>query len=304
MKFWRLPKWLRIIFGALALLIMAESIVRACGVLNFPLYQADAHVGYWPAAEQSGSFLNRNRWYFNERGMGVAEAFLPDDDRRDVLLVGDSIVLGGNPLDQLERLGLRLTQLTGARHWPVSAGSWALLNELRFLKRNMDVVDQADAITFVLNSADFGQASSWACEITHPRERPGLALAHVVRKYLLVAQLCTSDPPAELKVPAADWRVEWRELMADARMRGKPVEVWLYPTQEEALHPELLSARLESVGKQLRMEGLSASLVLRSLGRDSRWSQMTYADAIHPDAAGVGIMSKIMAAPSSDTLVP
>lgn len=296
----RVSAW--IVLTALVVLFIAEVAVRACGALNFPLYQVDSHVGYWPSPGQSGEFLNRNRWFFNERGMGVAEAFRPDH-RQDVLLIGDSIVLGGNPLDQAEKLGPRLSQRTGDHYWPLSAGSWALLNELHMLKRNMDVVEQADVVVFVLNSADFDQASSWACDLTHPRERPRVALLYLARKYLAIGPQCAS-PPEDLKVPATDWKVAWREFMSDARVRGKPVTVWLYPTREESLNPDLLRVRLESVGAQLRMEGLSGNLMLRSVGRDSRWAGATYVDGIHPDAASVGLLSEVMATPSAATLVP
>lgn len=287
----------------LATLILLELAVRASGLLSSPLYQADSVVGYWPSPNQAGSFLNRNRWYFNERSMGVVDVFRPDE-RMDVILIGDSIVLGGNPLDQPDRLGPRLTRLTGHRYWPVSAGSWALLNEIRFLRRNMDIVDQSDALVFVLNSADFNQASSWACEITHPREQPRFALVHLARKYVFTGQRCVSDEAAGLQVPEADWRLEWRELMADAKMQGKQVDVWLYPTREEAARPDLLRERLETVGLQLRMQAAEGHLVLRSLGRDRRWSGMTYADAIHPSAAGVDLLSRIMVSPSAETLMP
>lgn len=302
MSWWRKRAWRVIALTVLAVLLVAEVAVRACGMLNFPLYQADSDVGYWLAPGQSGSFLNRNRWFFNERGMGVAEAFQPGQ-RRDVLLVGDSIVLGGNPLDQAGKLGPRLTQRTGEHYWPLSAGSWALLNELHALKRSMDVVEQSDAIVFVLNSADFDQASSWACDLTHPLERPRVGLIYLARKYLAIGPQC-GNPPEELTVPKADWKVAWREFMSDDRVRGKPVNVWLYPTREESLNPDLLRARLESVGTQLRMEGLFGNLILRSVGRDSRWARAVYIDGIHPDAASVGILSEVMASPSPATLVP
>lgn len=292
-----------VVLTLLMVVVASELAVRAFGAISFPLYGADPDVGYWPAPAQSGSFLNKNRWVFNERSMGVAEAFQPGPGR-DVLLVGDSIVLGGNPLDQSEKLGPRLTQRTGDRHWPVSAGSWALLNEVHFLKRNMDVVEKTDALVFVFNSEDFGQASSWACDITHPREYPSFALAYLIRKYVIPERQCLTGAPPQLKVPAADWKVAWREFMSDARVRDKPVDVWLYPTREESLRPELMRVRLESVAMQLRMEGLSDKLVLHSLARDSRWPRMTYIDAIHPDAAGVGLLAEIMATPSPATLVP
>jgi len=80
--------------------------VRAFGAVDFALNQADAQISYIPAANQQGSFLNKNRWQFNALHMG-APAFAPNP-ARDVLLVGDSVVYGGNPYAEPDRLGPRL----------------------------------------------------------------------------------------------------------------------------------------------------------------------------------------------------
>jgi hypothetical protein len=96
----RLRYWLLL---ALAALPVAEGGVRAFGLVDFPLYEANAQIGYIPAANQEGSFLNKNAWQFNALHMG-APAFAPNP-ARDVLLVGDSLVYGGNAYRQSERLG-------------------------------------------------------------------------------------------------------------------------------------------------------------------------------------------------------
>lgn len=302
MVYWNRRAWRAGSLSIMAVLVLAEFVARICGLLEFPIYRADAYVGYWPAPGQSGRFLNRNHWAFNEHSMGVAQAFQPSL-RKDVLLVGDSIVLGGNPLDQSERLGPRLTRETGNQHWPVSAGSWSLLNEIHFLKRNMDVVEQTDALVFVLNSADFAQPSSWTCDVTHPLERPNWALPFLVRKYLFAGQQCQRASDV-LAVPESDWQAEWMDLMQDARVRGKPVEVWLYPTKLESQHAELLRERLESVAVRLQVWASPSTIAIRSLSRDRRWSGVRYVDAIHPDAASVGVLAQIMANPDSETLIP
>lgn len=84
-------------------LAVAEGGVRALGQVDFALFEANAQVGYIPAANQQGSFLNKNHWQFNGLHMG-APAFAPNP-LRDVLLVGDSVVYGGNAYRQLQRLG-------------------------------------------------------------------------------------------------------------------------------------------------------------------------------------------------------
>ena len=120
--------WLLLV---IALSLSSEAFVRSLGVVDFPLYQANMQIGYIPALSQQGSFLNRNDWKFNSLHMGAPE-FLPGPVL-DLLLVGDSVVYGGNAYRQSDRLGPALQaslQLhsPGALVWPISAGSWALRN--------------------------------------------------------------------------------------------------------------------------------------------------------------------------------
>jgi hypothetical protein len=57
-----------------------------------------------------------------------AEAFLPDP-AGNILLVGESIVWGGNPYKAADRLAAKLQSLVKGKVWPISAGSWGLQNE-------------------------------------------------------------------------------------------------------------------------------------------------------------------------------
>jgi hypothetical protein len=101
----------------------SEAALRYLGVDGFPLYLDSKALGYVPAPSQSGSFMGR-KWAFNSISMGVKQEFTPSD--RALLLIGDSIVLGGNSFDQAQRLGPKLSQLTGRPVWPISAGSCPL----------------------------------------------------------------------------------------------------------------------------------------------------------------------------------
>ena len=71
----------------------------------------------------------------------------------------------------------------GAQVWPISAGSWTLRNALAYMRLNPQVPASVRRIVFVHNKGDFGNtASSWACELTHPRTRPTVALWFLVNK--------------------------------------------------------------------------------------------------------------------------
>ena len=52
------------------LFISSEVYLRYAGFASYPIYDVDAQIKYIPAANQHGSFLNRNAWFFNDRHMG------------------------------------------------------------------------------------------------------------------------------------------------------------------------------------------------------------------------------------------
>jgi len=111
-----------VLFALLSLALICEVGVRAFGLTDFPLYDADNRQGYIPKADQHGSFMNKNKWQFNHEHMGSGP-FLPSA-ATDSLLVGDSIVLGGNPYSMHERLGPRLQAQVGGAS--VAHFSWQL----------------------------------------------------------------------------------------------------------------------------------------------------------------------------------
>lgn len=190
--------------GAMLLLVLiAELLSRV--ILDFPLYETDATVGYWPKANQKGNFLLTHDWVFNQNSMGVANKY-NNSTRYDVLLVGDSVVYGGNPFRQRDKLGPIIAHDTGWEVWPAAAGGWALQNELSFLERNASVVSHADAIVFVFNKGDFDEPASWTSESTHPRTYPHSYLWYALQK---CCERPNADPPAELRVQKQDVFGRW-----------------------------------------------------------------------------------------------
>lgn len=55
---------------------------------------------------------------------------------------------------------------------PLTAGSWAFANQLRIISHKS--VDDAEAIVFILNAADFEQPSQWQSEYQTPQSEPKL----------------------------------------------------------------------------------------------------------------------------------
>lgn len=111
------------LIGLLAFILCiagAEGLARVA--FKFPLYDADDEVGYWPRRDQQGSFLFVNDRAFDNNSLGVSADFQPTPTL-DVLLVGDTIVYGGNEFRQADKLEPLLQRQTGWKVWPASAGS-------------------------------------------------------------------------------------------------------------------------------------------------------------------------------------
>lgn len=264
--------------GALVLVLGAELALRLSGVLDFPLFTPGPPYGYIPSPSQSGAFMRRNDWVFNERSMGTARPFSPSSTLTDTLLVGDSIVSGGNPYRQAQRLGPQLEKRIGGHVWPISANSWSMANELTYIRVNPDVARSVDEIVFVTNSQDFVEPSVWRSQTTHPTHRPVSAIAYIVGK-----KIPGTWPPPKPAPLAADWA-------AFARSVKRPVYVVAYPTEAEAKSPELRRTHLLEplravVGRDVKVIDVAS---------DPRWLAAHYRDPIHPDAAATEVLAAII----------
>lgn len=279
-----------------ALLIGIEIAVRASGLVDFPLYDANKEIGYIPKPSQAGSFLHKNIWQFNSLSMGSGP-FKPSSGI-DVLLIGDSVVLGGNPYKQQDRLGPVLQIESKHAVWPISAGSWSISNELIYLKAHPDVLKDIDTFIFVLNSGDFQGPSSWGCETTHPREYPYSAAYYVFKKYIYDFQPCTGVLK-ELTVAEGDWKTALKEFFEFETVKGKPVSFFLYPNKKESAGSIEVST----------FEGYAADLLQASNGRahvfsifrDPRWSEQFFRDEIHPTVEGTKVLASIINTPNQQT---
>lgn len=288
--------WRWVLGAGAALLLGIETAVRLSGVVDFPLYVANSEIGYIPAPSQKGAFLGRNEWVFNEFSMG-ARAFAPSPNAVDTLLIGDSIVLGGNPYRQQDKLGPVLSELSGVSVWPISAGSWALRNELKYLKLNQRVTRNIDRFVFVLNAEDFAGASSWACERTHPRQRPWSAALYLFRKQVWDWDDCKTVA-ADLTVAAGDWKADLREFLMSPEAKSKPVSFYLYPQKKEVAAADLSEVEQYADEILLQAKAVGVSVAVYSVGRDERWMYGLYADSIHPSPQGIKVLAGVIASPS------
>ena len=276
---------MRLLRNAAAVVLLAflslETGLRYFGAIDFPLYENSPVLGYVPQLNQRGSFLGKNTWAFNDLSMGVGDAFDPGASPRNILLVGDSIVMGGNPVNQPDKLGPAMNSLC-PRVWPIAAGSWAFLNELRYLHLHADMLSKIDRIVFVLNSGDFDEAASWASEYTHPTQRPISASLYLVSKQL-----------THVMESARKGDNNWRGELALLRghYRG-PITVVLYPTKTELGTPGLRSSKLDAWGKEIGPDRTSFVMV----ANEQNWSAADYRDEIHPTSEGTRKLARYIVA--------
>jgi lysophospholipase L1-like esterase len=267
--------------AALAVLVAAEIGARVAGLVDFPLYVAGPPLGYVPAPTQHGAFLDKYDWAFNEHGMGVAAPFAPGAGM-DTVLIGDSLVYGGNAYRQAEKLGPQLQHFSGGQVWPVGAGSWALANELAYLDAHPDVAQGADQFVFVLNSADLSPLSVWRSELTHPTHPALSALAYLAERVVASRLPAPAESPAQV---TRAWEPDWRRLVA----AGKPIRVVLYPTRDEAADPALWAQ-----ARQPFAQLAAPNVTFLDVAKAPNWAPTRYKDSIHPTPEGMAELARVI----------
>lgn len=278
----------------LVLLLLAEGILRLVGVVDFPLYTASSDIGYLPAPNQKGSFLGRYDWYVNDRSMGVPAPYASRADS-DLLLIGDSLVWGGNSYRQADKLGPIVAQSWKSGDvWPVAAGSWGALNAVNWLNRNSDVQEDVSVVVWILNSADFEGLSVWRSNMVHPVKKPSLALTYVLQKYLMPKLIGPSS--TEAAAPSSENRMEpetvsaLEQKLAELQSKGKRVLIVLYPTKLELTDPDERYLDFKSALNRA-MNGCCALLELRGA---TGWDVKSYKDSIHPTPAGNRVLADLI----------
>jgi hypothetical protein len=280
---------------------MIEVGVRAVGLNDFPCYATDNEIGYIPKPSQSGRFLRRNSWVFNDRSMGVAENWSPLR-RPNILLIGNSIVMGGDPFDQTEKIGPLIQQRLGDGFsvWPISAGGWSNVNEGVYLKRNPDIVLATHFFVWEYMRGGLSGLNTWQSDYVFPRDRPLCASCYFFHRYFVPLLRSKAARPRGILPPTGSPTLEnvghfEKQIvkLREATRRATPGVLLLYPSKAEYLKAreggEWLSERpeLETICKE-------NGLIVVDLTRYPEWNQSLYRDGVHPTAEGNIVLSKIL----------
>lgn len=148
-----------------------------------PLTIADPDIEYMFKPDQDVSRFG-NRIFINHWGMRSPQIErTPPPSQHRTLVLGDSVVNGGNLSDQSSLATTLLS--TGERLFlNVSAGSWGPENMLAYVKKFG--LFGADRLVLVLSTHDASDVPTFAPldPDTHPTETPSLALVEAVTRYL------------------------------------------------------------------------------------------------------------------------
>jgi len=294
----RRTRWIRVALGLVALLGLTELGLRVAGLGEFPTYLKDNHFGYIPKPNQAGRFLQRNEWVFNDRSMGVATPWQASD-RTDILLVGNSIVLGGNAYNQPDKLApLMQSQLRASCSvWPVAAGGWATVNEFRYLDRHPDVVSGADFFVWEYMAHQMGGLAQWSRPSVHPLQRPLWLTGYVVGKAL--DQRFPTAARFEVNAPSDEtpYFAEFEamlERLNQASGRRPAGVIFLYPDLNQL---EVARAGKEWLPDRAELQRVAArhGVVLIDLAAMPQWKAGLYKDGVHPTREGNVVMATILA---------
>lgn len=197
-----------------AALIVIELVLRLALGLGSPvLFQADADIGYRYRPNQTvfrfGKTIKYNE--YSQRSQPVTTP-KPQDTLR-ILFIGDSITNGGTLTDQTQTISALFEARLTTKKQPVevlnaSAGSWAIGNQLAYLRKFG--IFESEAVISQIGTDDLAQPTSTSDRVGHdpsyPDRPPLLAIQEAVTRYALprLANLVRlGSPPANVSRPSA-----------------------------------------------------------------------------------------------------
>lgn len=305
MKNWRRSCTLLVLF----VLLLLELGPRIIGLVSFPIYELDPDYKYVVKPNQQGAFLNYNDWVINRARMPIAAEFT-SSEHPNALLIGNSIVFGGNPYKQSEKLTPLLQQALGEklRVWPIAAGGWTQENEIAYLKKYPAPLNNADYVVWEYMSGGLSGPTPWAGEYTSPTQKPVIASWYVFWRYLYPWLMSTISVHARPDQHAVELPVNGAADPSNAEAFQEFLEgirrhsnhkirgfIWLFPS-----HSELMTAHAgtEWLSERPTVENIARESGLRitDLSKTAEWTENLYrADGIHPTPEGNHVLAKFLA---------
>ena len=267
----------------LAALVLAELLIRWTGIKSFALFTTDDRCHYRMKASQRGNFLNRYQWAYDERGMRTKNHVSTLSGA--VILLGDSVVDGGNYLTQSETLAERLQGAIGRTVYPIACHGWSIENELAALT-SMPSWQDAEKLILVLNCGDFDYTNEGSSHWSFPRRLPLWLFP-----WFVCRQLYRRYPawwPPERPAPTAEGIKRLRNQNLTRfkdvveQFRGT-VTILRFPFKGENTATETYFEDLAAVAK--------SKVSLIDITDSPMWTEDCYLDKIHPNSKGVDVLS-------------
>lgn len=265
-------------------IVSLELTSRLLDLDNFPLYEKSDEAGYFFKKNQSGIFFGNNEWFINNYGM-IAKSDYINNDEHKILLIGDSIVYGGNNTKQMNRVGMILEDITSIPVFSIAAGSWAFENELIYLnKLNLNLNNKK--IIFILNSGDFGKKSRWDCEKNHPTQKPDFLMYYLLTKYVIDYE-CNYQDLYQNTSPNINWQIFLKHTIQKINLDS--IYIILYPNRNELINGYNFR---DEISQLKRVNGGIKIFNFNKISNEM------YRDPIHPNILG----NKLLATYISDII--
>jgi hypothetical protein len=278
---------------------LVETAARLSGIVDIPTYAVDDEIGYLVNPNQSGEFLDKNAWAFNDRSMAVAKNWTPGE-RLNLLLIGNSVIMGGNPYPQAAKVGPLLQRELGDKVavWPSAVGGWSTVNETVYLERNPDVVSANRFFVWEVMTGGFSQLSRWRGDYVFPRQRPLCATCYVIRRYVVPRVLPVHDNELPPVGDAAAENVSRFERMIATLCHSSGAKthgvLLFYPTQVQ-LNAAQQGQEWFPDRRELERIAGAYGLQVIDLSRQPEWKATDYRDGTHPTADANALLAHIIA---------
>ena len=269
-----------------SLFLIIEVGLRLSGAIDFPLYTIDDNGHYRLSASQRGSFLNKNDWYVNSRGFNNKDEI--NFNEPYVMLVGDSVIYGGNPVNYDDRIGTKLSELLKKNVYVGAVGGWSLFNEMEFINKNIDVAKNADLVVI---QYDYGDLWDYAKEsekngVIHPTSKPISATYYYVEKYMF-PKIAKFQPKTDLpSIPTkSEMNGPWeKELLSLSEKLNKKILFVLYPDIKVYPDKNVWEKQTKDIKEFIGKHKDRFAYI--DIAESTQWSTNLYRDGVHPNKDG------------------
>ena len=290
--------------GTLLIALAGELVARfVLRLADQPLYIEDRRIGYLCAPDQdcgiNGLHFRTNRWSMRSADF-PARKEAPDELR--IMLLGDSIINGGNAIDQgaLASEALRTAVAATAKRpvvvGNISTGGWSTVNEYAYLRRYGWF--EADYAILEVNENDAWDVPSFGAidPLLFPTTRPASALLFSCQRYGSrlfpgLGALPAASPPGEPVpgTPEESCLLALGQILRAAQLNRVKIAVVLHPTLENvrgAATPGLDALRAVAIAAAVPV------VELMPIYRSSGDPAALYSDGLHLTARGQQALAK------------